>query len=301
MDNQPLDDHISVSRLGMLHRCAKQYEYRYVKGIKEPPALKPTAGKAGHAGIEAHLRHKMATKLDPPLELTLDSFDSSWNHETQDIELQPEEDAAKTKDYVVSALTEWHTMNARTIDPRAVEQEFLLQLPTSIPTPPVLGYIDIIKVPVQEGPAVLDIDDTKFVFPKANGAIYPKTQADIDWSDQHTMYDMAMDTAGIHADRLGMISMVGATETSKGPRPARIVPVYRDPELMRPPVRQAMRERLIRKVETLVQLVQHGTFMPTNQPHVCSWCGYRKICPDSLAKDDFLAQQIRAIAGDPAP
>ena len=280
----------------MFQRCGRQYQFRYEEGRKEPPALKPTAGKAGHAGIEAHMRAKMITGTDAPVDLMLDSFDTAWNRESTDMVAQPEENPGKTKDGVAWTLRDYHARKVEHIVPRAVELEFMLPLVVADRMlPPIKGFIDLLKVPAN-GPATLDVEDTKFVFPDRRGVVHPKTQADADWSEQLTIYDMALHTAGIHADRIGLVSMTPPIWKGDDPIPHKmpdVIPVYRDPALMDPAVRAAMLGRMRRKIQLIVEAIEHGTFIPTNDPRTCSWCGFRKVCPDSLAKDDFLAQHIR--------
>lgn len=287
----PEDDHFSVSRVNMWHRCPKQYEYRYLQGLKTPPALRPLAGKAGHGGLEAHMREKLRTGIDPPLSVMHDAFAQTYQDERYGLELEPEENEDATKDYVAKTLTRYHTNNAPFVQPRAIEQQFLLPLiGQAEQLPPLLGYIDIIKVPL-DGPPTLDVDDFKFKFPDARGyRARPMTQDDVDSSDQLTAYEMVMDAAGVRVDRLGFQTLIGPSP--RDPVPA-IIPVYRDERLLHPTIRQRIRQRLIDKIEAMVKSIRHGIFVPTNNPRTCSWCGYRKICPASLAKDDFLAQQLR--------
>lgn len=296
MDSTKLPGHISFSQLSMYRRCGVQYRFRYVEGLKEPPALKPGAGKAGHAGIEAHMRKKMVTGEDPPVELMLDTFDSSWRVEMEAVELQPEEDLGKTKDATAYTLQHYHATEAPDITPKSVEQAFLLPLQVmDVTLPPIKGYIDIIKVPVN-GPPTLDIEDTKFKFVGKSGRAYHKTQADADWTEQLTIYDMALQRAGIKVDRLGITSIMGPVFKDGSPIPVKdpdIQHIWRDERLMRPEVREAMIERTKRTILAVVKAITDGTFIPTSDPRTCSWCGYRKICPDSLAKDDYLAQMIR--------
>lgn len=289
--------HISFSQLNMFQRCGKQYEHRYVLGIKEPPALKPSAGKAGHAGIEAHMRSKIETGIDPPRELMLDAFDTSWTRETLDVQLEQGENLGKTKDSTYYLLQHYHAAEAPKILPRAVELEFMLPITVMDEIlPPIKGFIDMLKVPNDGSPATLDIDDQKFKFPGKSGIAYHKKQEEVDWTDQLTIYDMALQAAGITVDRLGFQSIIGPVFRDGDPIPAKepsIKPLYRDERLMVPAVRAAVIERTKRKILAIVQAIRAGTFIPTNDPRTCGWCGYRKICPDSLAKDDFLAQMIR--------
>lgn len=289
--------HISFSQLNMFERCGVQYEFRYVKGIKEPPALKPSAGKAGHAGIETHFRRKIETGTDAPVELMLDAFDTAWRNETLDVVLQPDEDLGKTKDATAFTLGTYHASVAKITTPKAVELEFLLPIIVEDQVlPPIKGYIDLLKVPDDGSPATLDLEDTKFKFPGKSGIAYHKTQDEVDWTMQLTLYDMAMQAAGIKVDRLGFHSIIGPVFAQGNPVPVKLPnlkPLYRDERLMDPRVRQAVIDRTKRKILSIVTAIRSGNFIPTNDPRTCSWCGYRKICPDSLAKDDFLAQLIR--------
>lgn len=298
MDNRVQDrPHISYSQLNMFQRCGVQYKHRYVDGLKEPPALKPTAGKAGHAGIETHYRRKIETGLDEPVDLMLDAFDTSWKRETLDVQLEEGEDLGKTKDATAYTLRHYHAAVAPQVMPRAVELEFMLPITVMDETlPPIKGYIDLLKVPVDGGPATLDVDDQKFKFPGKSGRAYHKSQEEVDWTDQLTIYDMALQAAGITVDRLSFLSIIGPVFRPNDPIPAKdpsILPIYRDAQLMTPAVRQRIIDRTKMKILAIVKAIRSGTFIPTNDPRTCGWCGYRKICPYSLAKDDFLAQQIR--------
>lgn len=289
--------HISFSQLNMFRRCGKQYEFRYIHGVKEPPALKPSAGKAGHAGIEAHYRNKIETGVDAPVELMLDTFDTSWKREMLDVEPQPGENLDQTKDETAYVLRTYHAATAPKTLPRAVELEFMLPITVLDEVlPPIKGYIDLLKVPIDGGPATLDVDDIKFKFPGKSGKAYHKTQADVDWTEQLTIYDMALQAAGITVDRLGLLSIIGPVFKPGDPIPAKdpsFLPLYRDERLMNPEVRAKVIERTKLQILAVVKAIRSGTFIPTNDPRTCSWCGYRKICPDSLAKEDFLAQIIR--------
>lgn len=55
--------HLSVSQISMYLRCSLQYWFRYIQGIKAPPNLKLTVGKAGHEGLEFENRQKVVHRL----------------------------------------------------------------------------------------------------------------------------------------------------------------------------------------------------------------------------------------------
>jgi len=71
-------DHISPSQLGTWRRCPKQWEYRYIEGIKSPPSGSLVLGGAYHKALEASFRHKLEHEEDAPIELAHDTFSQEW-------------------------------------------------------------------------------------------------------------------------------------------------------------------------------------------------------------------------------
>jgi len=71
-------DHLSPSSLGMFLRCPKQWEYRYVGGLKIPPKGVMVLGSAYHEGLAAGFRYTMNKGELPPMELIKDAFDTKW-------------------------------------------------------------------------------------------------------------------------------------------------------------------------------------------------------------------------------
>ena len=62
------DPHISVSALEMHQRCPKQYEFRYVEGMKIPPGIALIRGKAFHSGVAHNYKQKIESAKDLPLD-----------------------------------------------------------------------------------------------------------------------------------------------------------------------------------------------------------------------------------------
>ena len=59
-------EHWSPSSLGMFQRCPYQWQQRYIKGRKIPPAEAPFVGSAVHAGLERNFRQKIESHVDLP-------------------------------------------------------------------------------------------------------------------------------------------------------------------------------------------------------------------------------------------
>lgn len=300
-------EHISFSQISMWQRCSLQYYYRYIEGWKERPSLNLARGKAGHAAVEHNLKSKMKTGEDVPIDVMLDVFSQEYDHELsgfEDTDLMPGENIGKTKDDTVKVLATYRHEEAPLMIPKMVEAEFSIEVPApedGHPIRPVIGRMDLIgdrdpSLAAEYGINldILDpINQTRFsaVIDHKFVTRLSKTQADIDLSDQLTLYDMVMAKSGLPTDRLGFELFIPPLKTQK----ARIVQLLRDPNMMTPEVRQQRHDRLIYKIQTIERAIAYGIFVPTDDPKVCGWCGYKDRCQKSLVKDDYDALALRQI------
>ena len=130
-------DHLSVSQITMFLRCGAQYEFRYLKGIKLPPAGAMIQGTAYHAAIATDLSHKQDTGellLDNEID---DIFSTSFDYQIkskgtqyeddseqfifEDIDWQGEE-PGKVKDDGIRLAKLYHNTMASKINPIEVEE-----------------------------------------------------------------------------------------------------------------------------------------------------------------------------------
>lgn len=297
-------DHRSYSQFSLWERCSLAYYYRYVLNWSERPSLALANGKAGHGAVEYNLLHKLNTEDDAPLENILDVFATQYDQQTHELEptdLRPGEDIGQTKDLTINTLTHYRIKEAPLVKPIAVESEFRLDIPPTeehdFPMPPVIGRIDLIgKRPTltdeerrrmsletiwDRNPALTEVIDHKFVKRL-------KSQKDVDFSDQLTLYDMVMAKAGLPTDRLGLELFV-PPNTREGPR---IIQVFRSPELMTDEVRQERHKRLTYKMRTIERAIQSGIFVPKDDPMVCSFCGFFEQCQGTTV-DKWTALKVR--------
>lgn len=291
----------------MWQRCGLQYYWRYIEGWKERPSLNLSRGKAGHSAVEYNLRQKMKTGEDVPADVLLDVFSQDFDRETSDLtaaDLLDGEDISKTKDDTAKVLAAYRHEEAPLMVPKLVEAEFQIDIPEpedDLPMRPIVGRIDLIgdRDPNRATEHAIDLDlanpinqqkvsatiDHKFVNRLNKG------QGHIDLSDQLTLYDMVMAKTGLPTDRLGFELFVPPLKKTK----ARIVQLFRDPAMMTPEVRQQRHDRLIYKIQTIERAIKGGIFVPTDDPQVCGWCGYRDRCQKSLVKSDYEALALRQI------
>lgn len=76
-------NHVSHSQINMWQRCPKQWEFRYVRGLKEPPSAALFEGSCYHRTLEFYFNQKMKTGRDLPLDDCLDLFATVWDDKLQ--------------------------------------------------------------------------------------------------------------------------------------------------------------------------------------------------------------------------
>lgn len=135
-------DHLSPSQINMILRCPKQWEFRYVKGLKMPPSGAMVLGSAYHEGVAEGFRYMMFEGENATypchLELALDAYDTAFERirsehivredddEIPFDEILWDDDPGKLKDMGVRLLTYYERHTAPTITPIAVEQKDIM-------------------------------------------------------------------------------------------------------------------------------------------------------------------------------
>jgi hypothetical protein len=284
----PPKPHVSVSQLNTYSRCSMQWFFRYVEGFIEPPKLATGAGKAGHAVLETNSKRKIRTGEDMPMEEILDHFSATFDFHMTDVDDADAKAKGETKDNLALDIQYWRQKFAPTILPILVEHEFTVQLDTPEPTRPILGFIDLAQL-ANRVTKQLGVWDYKFT-PSSRT---PKSQLEVDTSPQLTMYDLVIEQqTGLPPAEIGYYQLMPpGKDVIKYPPDVRVI--RRNPALLTPDARRNRRARLAHQFMTMERAIQHGIFIPTEDPRVCSWCGYRAICQDSLVASDYDAIRIR--------
>lgn len=88
-------DYLSPTQIGMYQRCPRQYKYRYLDGLKEPPVLAMIEGGTHHVCFEVNNNHKIKTGEDKQssemIEMFADTFHDrskaigDWQGEEEDV------------------------------------------------------------------------------------------------------------------------------------------------------------------------------------------------------------------------
>jgi len=297
VNNEAEIPHLSFSQLNMYLRCGMQYYFRYILGLKEPPALAPTAGTAGHNAVEADSRRKIRTGSSMSLDEMLDYFSSTYDLKVQDVELKEHEDVGLVKDNIVGSLSVYHMDVAPKFLPILVEKAFTLDLGLE-DVRPVQGRIDLISIATERQPiwqtnSKAEIWDNKFSMGRK-----PKTQIEVDTSIQLSTYDMAFEQeTGKAPTTVGLIQFMPPAQNAIR-YPAKINVVQRNPKLMTPEARAKRAARTKHQYQTVEAGVAAGIFIPTDNPMTCGWCGYRDRCQDA-AVTTWEATKIKEETNDP--
>lgn len=274
--------HISFSQLSTYMRCSMQYYFAYIVRLRQRPSLPLAIGSGGHTALEHNGRHKLKKGIDYPVNDMLDLAATFIDFELKDLSKEDANDneRGKAKDNALASLRYYQTQEAPTITPAGVEIEFNLDMndPAEENVEPIRlinGKIDLITTTA----AVLDY---KFVS-------RAKSQPEVNLSPQLTLYGKVFKTlTGKYPASTGFQMFTPPTRD----RPSGVLKLERDAALMLPMAQESRFNRLRFQFQQVERAIRTGIYLPTDDPKVCSWCGYRDRCQSSLV-DDFEAAKIR--------
>lgn len=251
--------YLSHSQLNMLAKCPKQYEFRYIRGIKSPPGAAMIRGTGVHHSVELNLKEKLATGKLLPVEqvtqLAAEEVRRRWQEEAPALDEEEQQlGSARVMGQTVDVAVALAALHAKTVAPGiaivAIEEGFRLEL-DGFPFD-ILGYKDI----REKG----RIRDTK-----TKGKAPSQDEADV--SMQLTIYDIDERARGNNGTELQLDTLV-----------ANKVPKYVALKSRRTLLDH---DRLYRRLEVTAQQLESGIFPPTDPTSwACSekWCGYWNRC-----------------------
>lgn len=253
----PNHGYFSHSQFNMYKRCPRQFEYRYILNIRQPPGIAATQGSVLHVGAEKTHQHTLAYGNPLPLEkgesIVADEFETRKDQIIDWEDFTP----GVIKDVILAHYRVYHTQAVPLIRPKAAEEAFAV----NIGSVPVLGFIDLIDevmldrekdvlVP-GEGPLAVEIvSDLKFT-----GRKWPAKKLQRD--TQLTLYS--------HVKGLPRVRVDFLLNLKSGPR-------YTQERSMRTPNDTRL---LVEDFEETADLVKRGIFP---RCHPTDWCCDPKFC-----------------------
>ncbi len=243
--------HLSVSQMKMYSRCPRQYEYRYLYGLKERPAGAMIQGGAFHETIEDNLTQKIQTHTDLPMTEMTDRAAQHWDDKLQkEPDIQWKDDKpGDLKDETVLLVKTHHKELAPALSPKLVEHEFRLPVGD---THDLLGYIDLVET-------------TDVVVDHKTFAKTP-SQGDVDRDLQLTAYALARSLEGEPAPELRLDVVV----KNKTPKAVQIKTTRPENSLL----------WFVTMFTQIEAAIKSGVFPPNPTGWHCSkeMCGYWDRC-----------------------
>lgn len=127
--------HYSPSQLTMFLRCSAAWKYRYVDGLKIPPASAMVLGTSYHKGLETNYSQKINSMVDLPIMDVLDATSTELDTLLRDEVSWSEEERSKgllnvkgeLKDKVTGLVKTYQIEKSPYIQPESVEKDFIIE------------------------------------------------------------------------------------------------------------------------------------------------------------------------------
>jgi hypothetical protein len=192
---------MSPSQVGMYQRCPRQYEYRYVQGVVDPPGVSMVKGTAIHKGAE--VIHKSMIETGKPLDFKegAESVASCFDAESAFIEDWSGFAPGVVKDAAISGYAAYYRHAVPRIKPVSAEKTFAIK----VGVVPVRGVIDLVDR-IQDPDMSLenDPDNPRLVEVVSDLKTTAKKWAEqkIRFTQQLTFYALAEGTSRVRIDFL---------------------------------------------------------------------------------------------------
>jgi len=138
--------HLSASSIGMLFRCPRQFERRYLHGEKERPGEAIVVGSFFHETLDFNYKQKIASHEDRPLSVLTEFFYDQAvpavleeNGGIEEIRWDTSLDTARNDAHRI--LTAYSHVVMPRIQPIGTEFKFDIDVP-DVPVP-IIGYVDV--------------------------------------------------------------------------------------------------------------------------------------------------------------
>jgi CRISPR/Cas system-associated exonuclease Cas4 (RecB family) len=251
-EKQEEKKYLSFSQINMYLKCPRQYEYRYIKGIKKPPSGALVLGTVWHSTVEENYKQKIETKDDLPLDHMQDFFADSWEAKLEEEEIDFKSSPATLKDTGISVVGAHHTNIAPLVNPVLVEEKFRVSLGDNFPFD-LLGFWDVI--------------DDKGVVIDNKSYSKAKNQDDINKDLQLTAYSLAY---RLVTGKIEKGLRIDSVIKNKKPRTVQISTTRTNEDC----------KWFLGLIEGVAQGIVKEVFPPNPLGWWCSskWCGFWETC-----------------------
>lgn len=254
-----LRTYLSHTQISMFQRCPKQYEFRYVQGLKVPPDSRLILGTSVHRGVEFNYAHKFKTRKPAKRDAVMDAFSDAFKREKSGVDFQGV-NPGTVKDLGYDMLGKHYDKLAPAVQPlMEPELEFEFKVPGL--KRKVVGFIDVVAKVLSIPLAVLDNKTTRRSY----------KQWDADISGQLTSYAYAVHSL---VKKIPVLGFDVLTDKKSGVTADRYLTSRTADQL----------KRFENTAQLIEKSIDAGIFVPTDDPQTCSWCGYNARCFARAAK-----------------
>lgn len=136
---------ISATMVTSFLHYPRQFERRYIQGIKDPANGAMVQSKAWHRTVEENYRQKITSGVDLPLAQIQEFFAATFDQAfaAEEIAFRPGETAAKLKDQGLAIATAYHQAIAPKVRPLLIEERFRVSLGDEFPYD-LIGIWDLV-------------------------------------------------------------------------------------------------------------------------------------------------------------
>src|SRR5574340_580878 len=259
-NRQNAPSYLSFSQINMYLKCGIQYYYRYILGLKLPPAGVMILGSAAHKGLEHDYKQKIKTHENLPTDEVMDVFNDTFNKEKDNAVWQEGEEVGDMKDKTAAVLKKYHVERAQVVQPIAVEKKVKVEFPNV--DYDLIGYIDRID----------EVQPGKYRIVDVKRKAKSMSEADVENDMQLTCYAFAhKEETGEYPAGLGFEVLVATKE----PKVQLCGTSRTDQDCL----------RFLSVMAHVADGIYKNVFMPAAPGHwACSpkWCGYWDVCHKEL-------------------
>ena len=247
-------DHVSVSSVKSYLLCPRKHHFRYHSDVEPSHRSIPLVmGKAVHDALESYYRHHQEHGDDPPVELLLDTYASSWRRAVLGTPPVRSDDIGQDMDVGVGLVQTFFEQAPRPKTIVGVEEAFALELPDDPLRRLIVGAVDAVVVD--------DEDRVVVVESKTAARRWPKEQLEHDF--QVSIYQLAARNMDLHNPTLRYDFLLKLKK-----------PILESVEVHRTPQQECEALLIFKQV---IRAIDAGIHFPI-RGWMCGGCEYAHAC-----------------------
>lgn len=128
------------STLNMFLKCPRQYMFRYLMGLLQPPKAALTVGSAVDTAVTFNLEQKITTQEDLDIKEVLDVFSTDFEQRRRETDWDGE-DPGELKDKGAQMVSTYHNEAAPFIQPVSIQESFRAEVESGYA---IAGTFDVV-------------------------------------------------------------------------------------------------------------------------------------------------------------